>query len=175
MRSMSSAGCRAHRRARAGLRCPASCWKRMHVAQCRELKVLKHLFQLSLHAPQPAIGPDSRNKARRHARLIRVQLPGMSVDARWLLLHAIDLPNSGRRVAVREQTQVSSAPDRGNALAGQPHGSDRDLNNGARTRVNGVCVPAETRYTIAVVNNGVDAGIVRKPQFGKNLQGPEAL
>src|SRR3984957_48187 len=137
MRSMSSAGCRAHRRNRALLRCPVSCWKWMHVAQCRELKVLKHLFQLSLHAPQPAIGPDSRNKALRHAWLIRIQLPGMSVDARRLLFHAIDLANSGRGVAVREQTQISSAPDRRNALAREPHRSDRGLNNGARTRVNG--------------------------------------
>src|SRR5690348_10440871 len=105
--------------------------------------------------------------------MIRIDLPRVEVNARRLLLFAIQLADTGRSVTVRQQPQIPSTADGGHMPVTQPDGSDGNLRDRPRGRVQNVRMPLKPGDAIPVVRDGVDARIMREAALNQRFERPE--
>src|SRR5579863_1754225 len=84
------------------------------------------------HARQVGVVTKARAEASRQSRLIRVNLPGMSVDhdRHALFLRALQ---AEARVYARQEAKIAAAADR-HVVPGQTEGGNGKLGHGARWR-----------------------------------------
>src|SRR3954454_14525225 len=97
----------------------------------------------------------------------------MEVDACRLSLVFVQPANACRGVSVWQQTKICAATDWQHPAAGHCNCSNGHLTDGPRAGLDCVGIPRRSRYSIPVMDDGVDARIVCKTQFGERVESPK--
>jgi hypothetical protein len=150
-------------------------WLPVNFANCGELKIRHQSIKLPRHTLHARIGSKASDSPGSKLGLIGIDLPRMEINARRLLLFAVQPPDARRTVAVWQQTQICPAPNWHHTVARNPNRSCWDLLDEPRRRVDDVCVPLEARNPVTVVRDRVYAGIVGEPAFNQGFKRPKRL
>src|SRR6266511_3108335 len=91
--------------------------------------------ELAFHAAKPRVSAQACNCALREFRLLRVEFPGMEIDTGGLSFFTVDAADAGRRIAIREQAQISAATHGSDLSCGESHRGNGDFNKRPGCRV----------------------------------------
>jgi len=104
---------------------------------------------------------------------MRGWLASISQDESRCMLIAIQTANSGSSVSVWEHPQIATAAYGHDLILRQLHGRDWNLLNRSRRGLDHMRMPVETRDSITVMGDWIDAGILRKAFTCKDFWCPK--
>ena len=106
-----------------------------------------------------------------HARLLRVDFPGVQVENEWLAFLAIDGLQGITAEPIGKQAKITAAGD------GYFHAQKKGRGNGVFAQTVGVAVGEAGRVgnTVGVVVDGKNGGIVGEAEFLENIERPKGL
>ena len=116
--------------------------------------------------------PQPRHQPPVQPRLIRINLPGVDVsDHRKPFTLSAMQPQPC--VPPGKQSQISATSKRKVELTPKAESGDGILQQGAGGRIDAKGKSRRIRYAIAIMANGINAGIVGKSEFSQNIRCPQ--
>src|SRR6185437_5950531 len=143
-------------------------WNRENLAGSGKAEILQQPRDFLSHAADSRVGSQASDKPALQPWLILVDLPWMEIDAGGMAF-TVKAANTGRRIAIRQQTQVSAAPDGRDRAARKLCRGDWNFKQRPGAGSNQLSMAAVSDDSVTVVRDWINAGIPRKTALGQDV------